>query len=138
MLISNRVLSIKKAISIVFEKAHHGVCAWHIAQNIKNKFKCTDIMGLYWSAVNVYRCEDFVGYMTEISHRYPRVAEYLENKVGFEKWSQCHYPGLRYNITTTNMVGSLNSMLVNARVSHMLPCSTLFKKKCPSGGTIDG
>ncbi|KAL5557112.1 hypothetical protein UlMin_039348 [Ulmus minor] len=53
--------------------------------------------------------------MTEISHRYPRVAKYLENEVGFEKWSRCHYPGLRYNITTTNMVESLNSMLVNAR-----------------------
>ena len=53
--------------------------------------------------------------MTEISHRYPRVVEYLENKVGFEKWSRYHYPGLRYNITTMNMVESLNSMLVNAR-----------------------
>ncbi|KAL5558599.1 hypothetical protein UlMin_034810 [Ulmus minor] len=72
-------------------------------------------MGSYWSAVNAYRCEDFAGYMTEISHRYPRVAEYLENEVGFEKWSRCHYPGLKYNITTTNMVESLNSMLVNAR-----------------------
>ncbi|KAL5540375.1 hypothetical protein UlMin_045220 [Ulmus minor] len=82
-LISDRAPSIKKAISTVFEKAHHGAY--------------------------------FAGYMTEISHRYPRVAEYLENEVGFEKWSRCHYPWLRYNITTTNMVESLNSMLVNAR-----------------------
>ena len=72
-------------------------------------------MGSYWSAVNAYRCEDFAGYMIEISNRYPRVAEYLENEVGFEKWSRCHYPGLRYNITTMNMVDSLNSMLVNVR-----------------------
>jgi len=114
-LISDRAPSIKKAISTVFEKAHHGACAWHVAQNIKNKFKCADIMGSYWSAVNAYRCEDFAGYMTEISHRYLRVAEYLENEVGFEKWSRCHYLGLKYNITTTNMVESLNSMLVNAR-----------------------
>ncbi|KAL5557636.1 hypothetical protein UlMin_033847 [Ulmus minor] len=114
-LISDRAPSIKKVISTVFEKAHHGACAWHVAQNIKNKFKCADIMGSYWSAVNAYRCEDFTGYMIEISNRYPRVAEYLENEVGFEKWSRCHYPGLRYNITTTNMVESLNSMLVNAR-----------------------
>ncbi|KAL5572822.1 hypothetical protein UlMin_022419 [Ulmus minor] len=114
-LISDRAPSIKKAISTIFEKAHHGACAWHVAQNIKNKFKCADIMGSYWSAVNAYRCEDFTGYMIEISNRYPRVAEYLENEVGFEKWSRCHYPGLMYNITTTNMVESLNSMLVNAR-----------------------
>ncbi|KAL5569114.1 hypothetical protein UlMin_025689 [Ulmus minor] len=114
-LISDRAPSIKKAISTVFEKAHHGACAWHVAQNIKNKFKCADIMGSYWSAVNTYRCEDFAGYMIEISNRYPRVAEYLDNEVGFKKWSRCHYPGLRYNITTMNMVESLNSMLVNAR-----------------------
>ena len=80
-----------------------------------NKFKCADIMGSYWSAVNAYRCEDFTGYMIEISNRYPRVAEYLENEVGFEKWSRCHYPGLRYNITMMDMVESLNSMLVNTR-----------------------
>ncbi|KAL5538211.1 hypothetical protein UlMin_045403 [Ulmus minor] len=115
VLISDRAPSIKKVISTVFEKAHHGACAWHVTQNIKNKFKCVDIMGSYWNAVNAYRCEDFTGYMIEISNRYPRVAEYLENEVGFEKWSRCHYLGLRYNITTTNMVESLNSMLVNAR-----------------------
>ncbi|KAL5578638.1 hypothetical protein UlMin_011080 [Ulmus minor] len=114
-LISDRAPSIKKAISTIFEKAHHEACAWHVAQNIKNKFKCADIMGSYWSAVNEYRCEDFTGYMIKISNRYPRVAEYLENEVGFKKWSRCHYPGLRYNITTMNMVESLNSMLVNAR-----------------------
>ena len=114
-LISDRAPSIKKAISTIFEKAHHGACAWHVAQNIKNMFKCADIMRSYWSTINAYRCEDFAGYMTEISHRYPRVAEYLENEVGFEKWSRCHYPRLRYNITTTNMVESLNSMLVNVR-----------------------
>ncbi|KAL5553140.1 hypothetical protein UlMin_040541 [Ulmus minor] len=83
-LISDRAPSIKKAISTVFEKAHHRAYAWHVAQNIRNKFKCADIMGLYWSAVNAYRCEDFAGYMIEISNRYPRVAEYLENEVGFE------------------------------------------------------
>ncbi|KAL5537977.1 hypothetical protein UlMin_045921 [Ulmus minor] len=128
-LISDRAPSIKKAISTVFEKAHHGACAWHVAQNIKNNFKCVDIMGSYWSAVNAYRCENFVGYMTEISHRYPRVAKYLENEVGFEKWSRCHYPGLRYNITTTNMVESLNSMLVNARVFPYVALLDVIQEK---------
>lgn len=110
--ISDRALSIKKAISNVFDKAHHGACAWHVSQNVRNKFKCADIMGSYWNAVNAYRIENFKGYMIEISQRYPRVADYLENEVGFQKWSRCHFPSLRYNITTMNMVESLNSMLV--------------------------
>ncbi len=70
----------------VYEKTHHGACAWHVAQNVKNKFKCGDIMGSYWKAVNAYRVEDFSSYMMEISQRYLRVVEYLENQVVFEKW----------------------------------------------------
>ena len=53
--------------------------------------------------------------MMKISQRYTRVFEFLENQVGFEKGPRCHFLDLRYNITTTNMVESLNSMLVNAR-----------------------
>ncbi|KAL5574324.1 hypothetical protein UlMin_023921 [Ulmus minor] len=113
--ISDRALSIEKVISNVFDKAHHGACAWHVSQNVRNKFKCVDIIGSYWNAVNAYRIEDFRGYMIEISKRYPRVADYLENEVGFQKWSRCHFLGIRYNVTMTNMVESLNSMLVTVR-----------------------
>ncbi|KAL5579492.1 hypothetical protein UlMin_011934 [Ulmus minor] len=113
--VSDRAKSIKNAVSTVFYNVQHGACAWHVAQNVKNKFKCSDIMGSYWKAVNMYRVEEFNGYMTEISRKYPRVSKYLENEVGFEKWLRCHFPGLRYNITITNIVESLNSMLVNAR-----------------------
>ena len=65
--------------------------------------------------MNAYRIEDFKVYMIEISQRYPRVVDYLENEVGFQKWSRCHFPGLRYNVITTNMVELLNSMLVTVR-----------------------
>jgi len=85
-------------------------------------------MGSYWST---YRCKDFVGYIIEISHRYPRVAEYLENEVGFKKWSRCHYPGLRYNITTMNMVESLNNMLVNARDFPYVTLLNVIQEKMP-------
>ena len=65
---------------------------------MKNKFRYRDIIGVYWKAVDAYRVEEFDGYMLEILQRYPRVADYLENQVAFEKWSRCHFPGLRYNI----------------------------------------
>ena len=101
-------------MSTVYEKAQHGACAWHVAQNVRSKFRCEDIMGAYWKAVDAYRVKQFQGYMLVISQRYPRVAEYLEHQVGFDKWSRCHFPGMRYNITTTNMVESLNNMLLTA------------------------
>ena len=61
---------------------------------MKNKFKYGDIMGSYWKAMNAYRVENFNGYMTEISRRYLRLSECLDNQVRFEKWSRCHFSGL--------------------------------------------
>ncbi|KAL5580592.1 hypothetical protein UlMin_013034 [Ulmus minor] len=45
--ISDMAKSIKNVVSTVFNNAQHGACAWHVAQNVKNKFKCSDIMGSY-------------------------------------------------------------------------------------------
>ena len=75
--ISDKAQSIKKAISIVYERAQHGACAWHVAQNVKSKFICGDTMGTYWKAVDAYTVKEFNGYISEISQRYLRVAEYL-------------------------------------------------------------
>ena len=82
---------------------------------MKSKFRCRDVMGANWKALDMYRVEQFQSYMLVISQRYPRVAEYLEHQVGFDKWSQCHFPRMRYNITTTNVAESLNNMLLTAR-----------------------
>ena len=45
--ISDKAQSIKKAISTVYKKAQYGACAWHIAHNVKSKFRCGDIMSVY-------------------------------------------------------------------------------------------
>ena len=50
--ISDIAQSIKKAISTVYERAQHG--AWHVAQNVKSKFRCGDMMGTYWKVVDTY------------------------------------------------------------------------------------
>ena len=86
-------------------------------------------MGAYWKAVDAYTVEEFNGYMSEILQRYPRVTEYLEREVGFEKWSRCHFPGMRYNITTTNMVESLNSMLLDARECPYIALINVIQEK---------
>ena len=65
--ISDRAKSIKNFVSTIFNNAQHGACVWHVAQNMKNKFKCSDIMSSYWKAVNAYMVEEFNGYMTKIS-----------------------------------------------------------------------
>ena len=87
------------------------------------------MMGAYWKAVDAYTVEEFDGYMSEISQRYPRVAEYLEREVGFEKCLRCHFPGMRYNITTTNMVESLNNMLLEARKCPYITLINVIQEK---------
>ncbi|KAL5560465.1 hypothetical protein UlMin_036676 [Ulmus minor] len=67
--------------------------------------------------------------MIEISQRYLRVADYIENEVGFQKWFRCHFPGLRYNVTTTNMVKSLNSMLVIVREFSYIALLDVIQEK---------
>ena len=86
-------------------------------------------MGAYWKTVDAYTVEEFDGYMSEISQRYPSVAEYLEHDVGFEKWSWCHFPGMRYNITITNMVESLNSMLLKVREYPYIALINVIQEK---------
>ncbi|PHU20137.1 hypothetical protein BC332_11288 [Capsicum chinense] len=45
----------------------------------------------------------------------PRVAHVLENVLGFEKWSRAHFPGNRYDVMTTTIAESLNSILMDER-----------------------
>ena len=40
---------------------------------MKNKFRCGDIMGAYWKAVDAFRVEKFASYRLEILQRYHRV-----------------------------------------------------------------
>ena len=68
-------------------------------------------MGSYCNAMNAYKIEDFRGYMIEISQRCLRVADYLKNEVGFQNLVVT----FQVTGTTTNMVESLNSMLVTTR-----------------------
>lgn len=47
--VSDRAHNIKNVVTTFYEKVHHGTSAtWHVARNVKNKFKCEDIMGSYW------------------------------------------------------------------------------------------
>ena len=78
----DRTWSIKNVVSTVFNNAQHGACAWHVAHNVKNKFKCGDIMGSYWKVVNAYRVEEFNGYMMEISKKIFESPSTLRIKLG--------------------------------------------------------
>ena len=55
--VSDKAQSIKTAVFDVYEKAKHSACAWHVAQNVRSKFRCGDIMGAYWKVLDSYMVE---------------------------------------------------------------------------------
>ncbi|KAM3269953.1 hypothetical protein P3S67_029859 [Capsicum chacoense] len=53
----------------------------------------------------------------------PQAAHVFENVLGFKKWSRAHFLGNRYDVMTTNIVESLNSILMDERE---YPASYIF------------
>ncbi|XP_024018982.1 uncharacterized protein LOC112090897 [Morus notabilis] len=121
--ISDRNQSISNALSTVYTLAHHGCCTWHVSQNIKSNFRCSGVLPLFFKIAEAYRIDEFFVLFDELSARYPRIARYLQEQVRFEMWFRAHFKRNQYNIMTTNMSESVNTMLKDVRD---YPVITLF------------
>ncbi|KAG5573032.1 hypothetical protein H5410_062798 [Solanum commersonii] len=60
------------------------------------------------------KCE-FDNHFVEFKNKCPAAAVILEHDIGFEKWSKAHFPGNRYDMMTTNIIESLNAMLIDEK-----------------------
>ncbi|XP_062020985.1 uncharacterized protein LOC133737456 [Rosa rugosa] len=114
--ISDRHGSIAKAVDNVFPEAHHGVCIFHIANNLQSKFgKKMKILKLYYTATKKYQVSEFNTLMDDIRKiKDGEVCKYLED-IGCHKWARGHFMGYRYNMMTSNIAESMNSKLKDAR-----------------------
>ena len=75
--ISDRYGSIEKAIHKVFPHARHGVCTYHVGQNLKTKFKNPAIHKLFHDATHAYRVLEFNFIFRQLEMIDPRVVRYL-------------------------------------------------------------
>ncbi|KAK0601921.1 hypothetical protein LWI29_028778 [Acer saccharum] len=90
MLVLDRHNGIINAMEAIFLDAAHGICAYHLAQNLKRFCKQrNDVMWLYYYAAYSYRIEDFDRFMSELKETYPKVYDELL-AVGVEKFSCVH------------------------------------------------
>ena len=112
--ISDRHPSSKKNVNIAFPDAAYGICTHHLKQNLRAKFKEIDVYAIVELAAKAYRPQHFHYFMNEIEKVDERVVKYLQD-AGYEKWARSHFDGLRYNIMTTNIIESMNSILKNTR-----------------------
>ncbi|KAL5564578.1 hypothetical protein UlMin_027742 [Ulmus minor] len=110
VIVSNRHRSINSAVKEVFPQAFHGICMYHMLNNLKTKFKykTKELEQHYIQTAKSYNLQDFHVLFYTLCSAVPRVKEYLES-VGLDRWTRSHAPSRQYNIMTTNISESLNA-----------------------------
>ncbi|XP_049415329.1 uncharacterized protein LOC125878149 [Solanum stenotomum] len=120
-IISDRHPSIRKMVSTIYPASHYGCCMKHLGENIRNNFHNSKVVTHFYKAAKAYdRCEFNDHY--QIRNLVPKAAETLE-RIGFHTWSRAFCPGNRYNIMTSNIAKSVNSMF---DVEREFPIVALF------------
>ncbi|KAL5581504.1 hypothetical protein UlMin_013946 [Ulmus minor] len=116
VIVSNRHRSINNAVQEVFPQAFHGICMYHLLNNLKTKFrnKTKELEQHYIRTAKTYNLQDFHVLFYTLCSAVPGVKEYLE-AVGLDMWTRSHAPSRWYNIMTTNISESLNAVLVKFR-----------------------
>ena len=107
--VSDRHMSILKGIRDSYIFAKHGICTYHLFQNVRFRFKCGGLQDEFMTMCKAYTYDEFQVLYAEFCARVPGAGQYLK-EVGFSNWARAFYTGNRYNITTTNNSECLNSV----------------------------
>ncbi|KAH9694855.1 SWIM-type domain-containing protein [Citrus sinensis] len=126
--ISDRCTAIKRAVLKAFHTAGHGVCFYHVKGNIKSKFRMSKAIWdqfepAFINAAKAYGHEEFKRQLEGLWMLHSAAADYLENNVGTCNWARSEFEGRRYNILTTNIAESVNSLMREPRkfpVTHLV------------------
>ncbi|XP_050229212.1 uncharacterized protein LOC126678351 [Mercurialis annua] len=115
-IVSDRHDSISRAIKIVYPEAFHGICIYHLLNNVRGKFrKDSENIRIYFiSAAKAYIVEKFKFHMTQLDNIDAGIRKYL-TEVGFDKWARTEANHNRYCTMTSNIVESMNAVNTAAR-----------------------
>ncbi|CAA7027678.1 unnamed protein product [Microthlaspi erraticum] len=121
--VSNRHQSIIKSVREVYPFAEHGYCIYHLSQNVKgtvgsSKDECA---AYFIRCAEKYTYPEFWECYMDFRSRYPSAAVYLDNQVATDKWARCLFKGVRYDVDTSNVVESMNSVFRKARNKEISP-----------------
>ncbi|XP_019225694.1 PREDICTED: uncharacterized protein LOC109207260 [Nicotiana attenuata] len=112
--LSDRHQAIANGIAKVYPESHHGICIYHLEQNLKRRKVKSEVIKLFQSAARVYRRKEFDLYMSNIAKVDKKTYDYLMEEPP-ERWARSCSPRRRYDMLTTNIVESMNSVLLEAR-----------------------
>ncbi|KAL6350436.1 hypothetical protein AAG906_004387 [Vitis piasezkii] len=114
VVVSDRHGSIEKTVQKLYPHASHGLCTYHLGQNLKTKFKKVVVHKLFHDVAHAYRMSDFDTIFGQLEMISPTAAKYLVD-VGVNRWARSHSNGKRYNIMTTGIIECMNVVLKDAR-----------------------
>ncbi|KAL4028716.1 hypothetical protein IC575_011926 [Cucumis melo] len=112
--VTDRKTCFSKGISSIFPSAFHGLCIQHLSQNLHDRYKNDTVATLFYNASRTYHESTFVEAWRHLL-AFPNGSGKYLNDVGIARWSRVHCPGRRYNMMTTNITESMNSILKEPR-----------------------
>ncbi|KAK6115155.1 hypothetical protein DH2020_007424 [Rehmannia glutinosa] len=125
-IVSDKHMRIETTIKEVYPEVFHGLCTYHLLNNLKAKFKRknSEIRDPFIAAAKAYTNEEFQNQMSALDNRnVGEIRPYLSN-IGYEKWTRLHCQSKRYFVMTSNIAESLNAATVAGRD---LPVIALLK-----------
>ncbi|XP_019227552.1 PREDICTED: uncharacterized protein LOC109208851 [Nicotiana attenuata] len=124
--LSDRNQSIANGIRKVYPEAHHGICLYHFEKNLKQRHAKATVINLFQSAARSYKREDFNQLMSQLKSVDKKTYNYIMEEPP-ERWARSWF--LRRRMLTTNMVESMNSVLLKAREMPILRMLDFIQKK---------
>ncbi|XP_038895847.1 uncharacterized protein LOC120084017 [Benincasa hispida] len=110
LFVSDRAVSIGNAIRAVFSTTFHGLCTYHLKNNILWNFKDNTIVGIFKDAARAFRMSEFQVHWDQLrTLRNAVVSRYLED-IGLERWACVYQTERRYDNMTSNNAECFNSL----------------------------
>ncbi|XP_070004513.1 uncharacterized protein [Nicotiana sylvestris] len=75
--LSDKHQAIAYGIAKVYPESHHGICIYHLEQNLKRRKVKSEVIKLFQSAARVYRRKEFDLYMSDIAKVDKKTYDYL-------------------------------------------------------------
>ncbi|XP_070022739.1 uncharacterized protein [Nicotiana sylvestris] len=126
--LSDRNQSIANGIRKVFPEVHHGICLFHFEKNLKQRHAKATVINLFPSAARSYKRENFNQLISQLKSIDKKTYNYIIEEPP-ARWAQSWFPRRHYDMLTTNMVESMNSVLLKGREMTILRMLDFIQEK---------
>ncbi|KAL0370632.1 UNVERIFIED_CONTAM: hypothetical protein Sangu_0381300 [Sesamum angustifolium] len=112
--ISERQKGLVEALRELAPESEHRYCIKHIYENLKQKFKGTELKEYFWKPVSIANKQEFRAYMKKIADQ-ETTTKWL-NKIASEHWSRVFFlVKTKCDILVNNLCETFNNYILDAR-----------------------